>query len=571
MKRVLLAKLLLLLPALAQIPPAPVPPSAPRVSGEIAQAGQGLVEGVVKKQNTGEPISGVTVTLTGLGTVGQRTETTDGEGRFIFRNLPQSRYSVNVRRDGYFFRRSLSGTLDSGEVTVGSGRSVTTVAFSLMQGGIISGRILDSAGRPTAGAQVSAARVNYQNGYPVLTPAKSTAADDRGDYRLFWLEPGEYLVLAEKNLPTGPARGYFPGGDDGRAAMTVAVGEGMESSRIDFSLGRIPASVTVSGAVTSVVPGFETRLALQSKDAGPQAPTPADVRAIQAGAALQFYLLPLDAGRSFEGPALFPNTITSSEDRAAGKFELRNVRSGSYELYAILLDRASVPSKYYVAHSTVEVAAEDLGGLALFLAPGLDVKGKIRFATNISATKVRVSLRPKAMFPGWTGASVETTDGTFNIPNVPESQYNITVESSEPNTYVADLLQGNINILDRGIVTVSQTLPDLIEAVMQASAATIQGRVLAESPQLEAGAIVALVPEDSRRENLALYRRSIATGGTFSFTGVAPGMYKLFAWSRIPDGAEQNAEFMHAYKDKGLDVVAAAGGTSSVEVRLIGE
>ena len=48
-------------------------------------------------------------------------------------------------------------------------------------------------------------------------------------------------------------------------------------------------------------------------------------------------------------------------------------------------------------------------------------------------------------------------------------------------------------------------------------------------------------------------------------------MYKLFAWQRIPDGAEQNAEFMNTYKDKGLDVAVSAGGTSSVEVRLISE
>jgi len=574
MKRALFAEVFLLLLAVAPTQPEAAPSSL-RVSGEIAQAGQGAVEGVVKRQS-GEPISGVTVTLTtGSASLaeaaGRRMETTDGEGRFSFRSLPQGRYSITVRRDGYLFRRSLSGTLDSGEVVVGPGPSLTTVAFSLMQGGVISGRILDSAGRPTAGAQVTAARVFYQDGRPVLGPARSITADDRGDYRLFWLEPGEYLVLAEKSLPTGRARGYFPGGDDARAAMTVNVGEGTESSRTDFSLGQIPASVTVSGAVTSVVPGFETRLAVQSKDSLPPPPTPADVRAIQAGAALQFYLLPMDAGRSFEGPALFQNTITNSEDRAAGKFELRNVRSGSYELYAVLVDRASVPSKYYVAHSTVEVAADDLGGVALFLAPGLDVKGKIRFGPTVSTAKVRVSLRPKSIFPGWTGTSVDTTDGTFNIPNLPESQYSITIESSEPNTYVAELLQGHLNILDRGIVTVSQALPDTLEAMMQAPAAIIQGTVLASPPQLDAGIMVALVPEDSRRDNLALYRRSIAISGAFSFTGVAPGMYKLFAWQRIPDGAEQNAEFMNTYKDKGLDVAVSAGGTSSVEVRLISE
>jgi hypothetical protein len=441
----------------------------------------------------------------------------------------------------------------------------------MMLGGVISGRILDPAGRPTAAVLVTAARVFYQDGRPILGPVKSTSTDDRGDYRLFWLEPGDYLVTAEKSLPTGPAKGYFPGGDDARAAIGVNVREGTESSRIDFSLGRIPASVTVSGSVTSAVPGFEIRVSPpQSKDglSASQAPSPADLRAIQASAALQYYLLPLDAGRIFEAPALSPNTITNSQDRAAGKFELRNVRSGSYELYAVLQDRTSTPPTSYFAHRTIDVEAQDLGGLALFLAPGIEVKGKIRAGPGITSTSARVTLRPKALLPGWTGTTVVSTDGTFNIPNVPESQYNLTIEPFEPSAYVAELLQGRINTLDRGVVTVSQTLPDTIEAVIEAPAGTIRGTVLASTSQLEAGILVTLVPEDSRRENLALYRRAITTGGIFSFAGVAPGRYKLFAWQTLPDGAEQNAEFMDAYKDNGVDVVSSPGSTSAVDVRL---
>jgi len=80
--------------------------------------------------------------------------------------------------------------------------------------------------------------------------------------------------------------------------------------------------------------------------------------------------------------------------------------------------------------------------------------------------------------------------------------------------------------------------------------------------------MVTLVPEDSRRENLALYRRVIAIDGAFSIAGVVPGKYKLFAWQMIPDGAEQNPEFMEAYKNNGVEVVASSGSTSSAELRL---
>jgi sarcosine oxidase gamma subunit len=571
MKTLVVARLLLLLPAVAHIQLSPPPVSPIQVSGE------GRVEGVVKRQHGGEPISGVTVTLTAGSpgppdAVSQRTTITDSSGRFLIENLSSGRYNISIRRDGYLFRQPLSGAINSGQVVIGQGRSVSTVAFSMVQGGTISGRILDPAGRPAATALVTAARVFYDDGRPILGPAKTITTDDRGDYRLFWLEPGEYLVIAEKSLPTGPAKGYFPGGDDARAAINVTVGEGADSSRIDFSLGRTPASVIVSGSVTVVVPGFETRPSLQSRESlAPQTPAPADLRAVRVGSALQFYLLPLDAGRIFEGPALIANTVTDSQDKAAGKFELRNVRSGSYELYAVLQDRASSPSKYYVGHRTIDVGTENLGGVALLLAPGIDLKGTIRAGTGISGIPVRVSLRPRTTLPGWTGTTVTSTDGTFSIPNIPESQYSIFIEPSEPNAYVAALLQGRDDILDRGIVKVAQTSPDSLEALIQAPASTIRGTVMASPQQLAGGIMVTLVPEESRRENLSLYKRAIAINGTFSIAGVAPGKYKVLAWERIPDGAEQNAEFMEAYRSSGVEVLASAGNTSSIEVRLTPE
>jgi len=572
MKKLLLANLLL---AFAQIPTPTAAPLPIRISGEISQTGEGAIEGLVKRQNSEEPISGVAVTLTGgpaglTDTVGQLTAATEGDGRFFFPNLPAGRYSISLRRDGYFSTRALARTGNPEQIVVGPGRSTRAVSLSMTRGGIISGRILDPVGRPAPATIVTAARVFYQDARPVLGPVKSSTTDDRGDYRLFWLEPGEYLLVAEKSLPTGPARGYFPGGDDARSAIHVKLAEGEETSRNDFSLGMIPASVTVTGSVTVVVPGFETQLNLQSRDsvAPRETPTPADVRAIQANAALQFYLLPLDAGRIYEGPALFANTITNSQDRAAGKFELRNVRRGSYELYVVLQDRATSPSKYYVTHRTVDVGDQNLDGLALLLAPGIDLKGTIRAGNGISVASARVFLRPRGILPGWTGTSVVSTDGKFSIPNVPESQYSIAIEPSEPNAYVSQLVQGRGSIVDRGIVTVSQTLSDTLEAVIEAPAATIGGTVLAPPSQLAAGIMVTLVPEDSRRENLALYQRVIAIDGAFSFAGVVPGKYKLFAWQMIPDGAEQNPEFMEAYKNNGVEVVASSGSTSSAELRL---
>ena len=243
-----------------------------------------------------------------------------------------------------------------------------------------------------------------------------------------------------------------------------------------------------------------------------------------------------------------------------GKFELRNVRSGSYELYAVFQDRSVSPAKYFVAHTTIDVGVQDLTGIALTITPGIDLSGTVKVSGRNPATPIRVQLRPRVALPNWTGLAVVSTDGNFAIPNVPEAQYRISIESSDPNSYVAELFQGRNSIVDRGIVSVVRGLPDTIEAVIQSPAAAIRGTVLASEEQLAAGVVITLVPEEDRRENFALFKRAIVgVDGAFSFGGVSPGRYKLFAWDRIPDGAEQNAEFMDAYNDKGTEIVATIG------------
>ena len=552
MKRFLALIVLMILAAavlVSQTPllPPPPPPTPVRVNGEIAQNGEGLIEGLVRRLNGDGLISGVQVTLVGgppdaTNAVGQLSTTTGNDGRFIFRNLPPGRYTVAFRRDGYLPRRPVPGAPDPTQLTVRPGRSATAVSIAMVQGGTISGRILDPMGRPAASTAVSAVRRFYQDGRPSLGPVKSTTSDDRGEYRLFWLEPGEYLVMAEKNLPSGPARGYFPGSDDGRAALPVLVSEGSESGRTDFSLGATPATVTVSGFVSFEVPGFE------------------------ASSAPQFFLWPKDAGRLYEGMAMFSNSLANTQERALGKFELRNVRSGSYELYAVVRDGSS---KYYVAHAPVDVGTQGLSGVVLTIRPGVDLTGTITAGLGKPVPPSRVQLRPRVALPNWPGVMVASTDGTFTFPNVPESEYTITIEPLEPNFYVAELLQGQDSILDRGVVKVARGLPDRLEVLIQPSASTIRGTVLASPSQLAAGVMVTLVPEASRRENLALYQRFLSTEGAFAFTGVAPGKYRILAWEGIPDGAEQNAAFMEAHKDDGTDVVVSPQSTSSVEVRLI--
>jgi hypothetical protein len=70
---------------------------------------------------------------------------------------------------------------------------------------------------------------------------------------------------------------------------------------------------------------------------------------------------------------------------------------------------------------------------------------------------------------------------------------------------------------------------------------------------------VSLIPEGIRRENLLLYKRASLTDGRFAMTDLPPGNYKLYAWEDLPTGADENAEFMGQYEQRGRTVVVRAG------------
>jgi hypothetical protein len=65
---------------------------------------------------------------------------------------------------------------------------------------------------------------------------------------------------------------------------------------------------------------------------------------------------------------------------------------------------------------------------------------------------------------------------------------------------------------------------------------------------------------------------SADVSGQFGFTGVAPGAYRVFAWTELPEGlAEQSEDFVTLLESLGQPVTVNSGGTSTVRIRVIAE
>jgi len=214
-------------PAGTAQPGAPSPRSAPQPARDTpAQPGtpaasSGHVTGRVLAADSGRPIRRARVFLTAPEMPGGRGALTDDNGVFDFADLPAGRYTLSASKNGfiglsYGQRRPLqAGT----PLQLLDGQQLRGVDFALPRGGVISGRVSDETGDAMPGVAVSVMRYQYLQGDRRLVQAGQGQTDDRGVYRVWGLNPGDYYVSAV-------ARGDGLGGRSGAIVAAAGAGRG---------------------------------------------------------------------------------------------------------------------------------------------------------------------------------------------------------------------------------------------------------------------------------------------------------------------------------------------------------
>src|SRR3954469_13904008 len=182
------------------------PPPAGRISGRVLAA------------DNGRPVKRARVFATAAELPGGRGMLTDDSGVFDLTELPAGRYTLTVSKSGfvalsYGQRRPLqAGT----PLQLADGQQLKGIEFQLPRGSVISGRVLDEDGDAMPGVMVRIMRYQYLQGERRLTPAGNGQTDDKGQYRVWGLMPGEYYVNAIAR-GGGPGGGQFGGGPGGAA------------------------------------------------------------------------------------------------------------------------------------------------------------------------------------------------------------------------------------------------------------------------------------------------------------------------------------------------------------------
>jgi Carboxypeptidase regulatory-like domain len=281
--------------ASAQQQTPPTRDTSARQGAPATAPGTGRLSGRVAASDTGKPIKRARVFISGADIGGGRGLLTDDNGAYDFSDLPAGRYTINASKSGYIQlsygqRRPLqAGT----PLQLLDGQQLRNIDFALPRGGVISGRVSDETGDVMPSVAVQVLRYQYQQGNRQLTPAGQGQTDDRGVYRVWGLNPGEYYVSAVarndgpigRGIPpavaqvlddaiAGRGRGngrgavlasaaapddqnqlmyaptYYPGVGSAAEARPVTLGVSQELVDVDFTL-RLVLTARVSGHVAS--------------------------------------------------------------------------------------------------------------------------------------------------------------------------------------------------------------------------------------------------------------------------------------------------------------------------------
>jgi len=511
------------------------------------------VAGMVVRKGSNEPIHFARITLTSDGDDQKSLHgTTAADGRFTFKDVPPGDYRVTVTRNGYVSEAyGARRPMDPGlPLTLSSGKHVDDLIFRMVPAAIITGHVRDENGEALPWAQVTALLTYFVQGKRTLMPASSSATNDLGEYRLFSLPPGKYLLSAgyemsqamgismatamrSREQREGLTTTYYPGTSDPLQAATINVEPGAEIRSMDFSL-RPSGVFHIRGHISGLGPG------------------PAGF----GGAVM------LRKGNSRFSAAMPERTAAvKTED---GSFDIDQVASGSYEVIAIEF-ADDTPG---MIHRPVEVGGADVDGVDLAFEPGVNITGHLRWEDKTAAPEVRLQVsleQDEQAFSIHPTAEVQP-DGSFELKNVSVDSYWVNVTGPAPDAYLKTARYGSSDAT--GNFRVNSGSDATLELLGSTRGARIQGVVMNSDPVPISGVWVTLIPEDSNQKRLFQSVRSRANG-KFEFRGAAPGNYALFSWDNIEEHEWDDPEFLKPYKSQGVSIRVTEGETKTTDLTLI--
>lgn len=521
----------------------------------------GSVHGAVLDIQTGQPLKKAeVVVMRGDGrndTPDSQSAVTGADGTFHFEKIAPGRYSVRVQKTGYVgANRGTSAAASRGvgssiaTLTLNKGENVRDFSFKMQPHGVIAGRVVDDEGEPVARVQVQAMRYVYQQGQKRLMPFNTSMTNDLGEYRIWGLAPGAYMLsaspldfnFAPRNRPArdGHATTYYPSAAsiDRAGALNVTAGGRMEN--VDVRLQRAHM-VTISGVVIDGATGDKAARA-------------------------NVMILP-NTDNGGDGMVM---AMRGGGMARNGAFTLQNVTAGSYTLLSNIFGEQG--RSMTVGTLNVEVGSEDIKNLTIVAHPGATLNGKVKFEGSDTAPatpnlRVMLELTRPQMMMSMSGAQVKE-DGKIELANVGASKYRVRTMGLPEGYYLKEVKLGNQDVRQTGL-DFSNGVSGELEVVLAPGAGTVSGVVKTSKDETQSNAVVVLVPKTEYAGLSDQIRNTISgTKGEYTFTGIAPGDYDVFVFEDIEQGAWADPEVRLAAKESSKSIKVDSGAAATLDLKL---
>lgn len=508
------------------------------------------VRGTVSAANSGAPLAAAEIVVSKEGSSEfPLAVSTDGAGRYFTGGLDPGRYSIVVKRSGYLDRMygQRGGIVEGVPLVCRAGEDLDKIDFQLVATGVIAGRVVGEDGQPRVGAKVQALRSHYVRGERHFGEAAHASTNDLGEFRIYGLAPGRYLVITSEEDPWGhqPIRRpkgvvsgeeyiptFYPHASDPDHAVTVDVPTGGEAAGTDI--------VALKSRT------FHIRGKLQPFDEGDHY---ARVKLAGVG---DWVISGIEADLAPDGQ---------------GNFEFDGLSPGSYVVSTSLAHSGNFEGAWQL----LEIQGADVNDVTLTPTTGMRLPGRIKVDGDrkLDFTKVTAELF-NAYSPTRSWARVKD-DGGFVLHSVRPHIYKIRISGLPDDFYLESVRMGDEEITGTSIDLSRSDGPlGALEVVVSASCGRVDGVVRDDKGEPIGGASVVLVPDLIHRQDGDLFKERLSDqDGRFVFRGIRPGAYKLFAWADIDPGAWWNPKFLGAYEKKGEAIDVGANGHVTRDLRLI--
>jgi len=522
-------------------------PCVSPATGRQLEADGFELSGKVINAATGESVSGALVQLQAPAGKVQFSST---DGTFAFTNLPRGRYSVTVRKPGFFSEQELgrwNAWMKSSQDVPFNGELV----LKLTPEAIIYGEVKNENGEPIEGVTARVQSWQMENGRRQLHNDGHAVTDDEGNFRIAELKPGSYRVSFvptnrgswvtfdklshRKEADQGYSPQFYPGVADAELAAPIELHAG----------AKIHITQALSRQRLFEVAGV--------------------VRGANVESGLNLMLVSASGDMVQKAVRINPKT---------GEFQIPGIPAGTYRLSAMAPatnDEATKEFRPPLTATQLIHLNSDLTGVVLTLGRGLSAVVRVYGGGaapdgtgNVPQVMVRLISKE---FPQYSPGALapprkEEGKAVATIDDISPGTYTVEAYPHQPG-YIAAIQCGSLDLLRDELTVVQGAALPPIEVTLRNDGAQLRVAVV-QNGQPAAAAVV-LYSEEYPRRSLLLQTNET---GTLTQGNLPPGKYQLAAVNDVQDLDFQNPISMEKYLNHASEVTLRPGDQANVRVEV---